>query len=57
MYVWFVINLFLIADDPSQKNPDQDKEHVNNGRKTSHKQEPVIKIKIAGWEGLKEEDK
>jgi hypothetical protein len=57
MYVWFVIDLFLIPDDPSQKNPDQDEENVNNGSKAGYKQEPVIKIEIAGRKGLKEEDK
>ena len=57
MYVWLVIDLFLVPDDPSQKNPDQDKEHIDNGRKAGHKQKPVVKIKIDGREGVKEEDK
>jgi hypothetical protein len=57
MYMGFVIDLFLISDDPSQKNPDQDKEHIDNSREAGYKQEPVIDIKFTGWEGLKEEDK
>ena len=57
MYMGFVINLFFISDDPSQKNPDQDKDHIDNSCKAGHKQQPVIDIKITGREGLKEEDK
>ena len=57
MYIRFVIDLFLIRDDPSEYYPDQDKNEIDTGCHAGYKQEPVIHIEFDWVEGLKEKDK
>ena len=57
MYIRFVIDLFLIRDDPSEYYPDQDKNEIDTGCHAGYKQEPVIHIRLKWMEGLKEKDK
>jgi hypothetical protein len=52
-----MVNLIIIAVDPSKNNPDQNHKQVDNGCQTENKKQPVVKIQLVNWKGLKEKDK